>query len=796
MYHCSVSSAKNDEMIQWLSTFMLNPLMALGAAAVASPILIHILSRRRFRRVRWAAMDFLLAAHKKNRRRIRLEQLILLALRCLAIVLLALMIARPFVRPSAFATLVGAAPRTERIILLDDSFSMAYRPPAAAGEDAAVFDRSKAAIERLARLIGSESPADTLSVYLTSRPSEPLVAIPSVNDTGIQQLRDRLASLTPSQKAGAMPQALDSLAQTLLRSAAQVNAAVYIFSDFQRRDWIRPRNAVSDEPPPSPLAPLARAARGDSAVKIVLVHMGDRDPGNVAITSVEAVQPQAVAGVPARFEVAVANLSNAAVENVEFGVSVARHRLPPIVVPRIAPNQTIREPVEITFPTDGSDFVQVDLAGAALEADGLPLDNRRAAAVEVLPALRVLLVDGEPSNDAYRDEVYLFRTALRPAGRVASGNEITVVDEQELNDIELAPYHLVVLANVPRLERAALANVEAFVADGGGLLMFAGDQVDISHYNDALFRKGQGILPAALVDFVTPPPGAEGFAIGSWDAGHPVMRSFVAPLDELLRQVHIFALVSVDMPSGNAAADSTGSADGASQDDGLDTADIAAPAPVRVVVSLNDDDVQPLILQKQFGRGQCLFVATSVDQEWNDWASNFSFLPMMLQLVQHSARRADTAAQAVAGGELWCPIDVARFKPQAALRTPAYPMEPEVPLEARSSESGSSSLHYGDAATTGIYRFELTANTGERAERYAVVNPDASESDLATCTQEQLAAALGDQPAYEFVADIGALTDEAAEARRELWWPLLLAAVGVLMTEQWLAWYFGSRAQV
>lgn len=772
-------------MIQWFSTFLLNPLIAFGAAGVASPILIHILSRRRFRRVRWAAMEFLLAAHRKNRRRIRLEQFILLALRCLAIALLAFMIARPFARPHSFAALVGAAPRTDRIILLDDSFSMGYRPPAANNGGEAVFDRSKKAIERLARIFAAESPQDSLTVYVTGNPAEPLVALQSLSDPALQQLSDRLSALAPSQKAGAMPQALEAVAQTILRSATQVNAAVYVISDFQRRDWIRAIDVENDEPPPGPLAPLARAGREAREVKIVLVHVGQRDAANVAVTSIEATQPQAAAGVPVRFEIAVANLSAAPLERVELGVSVARHRLPPIVVPRIAPNQTMREPVEITFPEDGSDYVHVELAGAALAADGLTLDNRRAAAVEVLPALRVLMVDGEPSNDAYRDEVYLLKTALRPAGRVASGNEITVVDEQELNDIELAPYHLVVLANVARLDRAAQRNVESFVADGGGLLIFAGDQVDVAHYNDALHRKGQGVLPAALVDLETPPPGAEGFSIGGWDAGHPALRAFGPPLDELLRQVRIFAVIGVDaagmnvngeVPAGSAAADA-----------------IAAPAAARALAWLGDDDAHPLIVQKPYGRGQCVFVATSVDQEWNDWASNFSYLPMMMQLVQHTARRAESAGQAVAGGALSCPIDVARFKPQAMLRTPGYPLEPEVPIEAQSSEDGVASLTYAEARTVGLYRFELTANTGERAERFAVVNPDASESDLAVCTQEQLAAALGDSPPYEFVPDVGVLADEAATARRELWWPLLIAAVVVLVSEQSLAWYFGSR---
>ncbi|RME39341.1 MAG: hypothetical protein D6788_05670, partial [Planctomycetota bacterium] len=77
-----------------LAAFVSPALFWGGAAAVAAPILIHLLARRRFRRIRWAAMEFLLDAERRNRRRLRMEEWILLALRCLAVVLLAAMIAR------------------------------------------------------------------------------------------------------------------------------------------------------------------------------------------------------------------------------------------------------------------------------------------------------------------------------------------------------------------------------------------------------------------------------------------------------------------------------------------------------------------------------------------------------------------------------------------------------------------------------------------------------------------------------------------------------------------------------
>ena len=72
-----------------------SPLMLWGLAAGAIPIVIHLLHRRRFQTVPWAAMRFLLAATKKQSRRIKLEQLLLLLIRTLIILLVALALSRP-----------------------------------------------------------------------------------------------------------------------------------------------------------------------------------------------------------------------------------------------------------------------------------------------------------------------------------------------------------------------------------------------------------------------------------------------------------------------------------------------------------------------------------------------------------------------------------------------------------------------------------------------------------------------------------------------------------------------------
>src|SRR5436190_10389292 len=95
-------------------------LMWAGVAAISIPIIIHLLNKRKFKIVDWAAMDFLLDADKKNRRRVRLENFLLLLLRCLAIFLLGFLLAQPFLSDKFSKNILGTA-AFEYLFVLDDS---------------------------------------------------------------------------------------------------------------------------------------------------------------------------------------------------------------------------------------------------------------------------------------------------------------------------------------------------------------------------------------------------------------------------------------------------------------------------------------------------------------------------------------------------------------------------------------------------------------------------------------------------------------------------------------------------
>src|SRR5262245_18467647 len=151
-------------------------LLAAAGAAVTIPVIIHLLNRRRYRVVTWAAMRFLLAAQRKNTRRMRLEQIILLAVRALVVAQLLLAMAsvrdergdwcwwQSLFPSSATAHAAQSSRRTHKILVLDGSVSMALRVPNPHGEgETTCFERARAlALE----IIDKSGNGDGFSVVL------------------------------------------------------------------------------------------------------------------------------------------------------------------------------------------------------------------------------------------------------------------------------------------------------------------------------------------------------------------------------------------------------------------------------------------------------------------------------------------------------------------------------------------------------------------------------------------------------------------------------------------------------
>ncbi|MFH1745622.1 MAG: BatA domain-containing protein [Planctomycetota bacterium] len=747
-----------------LAIAFINPGLLWGLGLGAVPIIIHLLSRRYFRRVAWGATRFLLEAEKETRRRTKFEQWLLLALRCLAMLLLALLVTRPYLRPGLVAALLGTREQVARVVVLDDSASLAYRAGATLE-----FDRPRAAAIRLLSWMRQEAPRDPVTVYLTSMPTQPLVDNQILSEADLADLRERLQRHSPVNMSARPRRVLAELVARLTEANA---VDVYILSDFQHSDWLK---ASAGESVFTPLRQLVES--GKTQPRVILVASGLHPRHNVALLDTVLERPQTVAGFPAVVRVRAANHGSRRVADLVMRVAIDGNPLPAVPVGVLEARQEKEVALEVTFPVAGYH----ELALSIDPVDSFRADDIRRRAVHVKDDLAVLIVNGAPAADPYRDEVFLLRNALNPPGPLSSGIRVDVVDPEDIEATELATYDVVLLCNVAPPNAGARAVLKQYVQQGGGLAFFLGAEVGTpADYNQAFYADGSGLLPVALVELVVP-TGATNSGVGLVRVGaHAVTAMFPADADVLTEQVHFWKYYRCVVPD----------ADSAGQE---------ATAPV-VLAHFSDYAQTPALVERACGRGRVLLFTSSVDLDWNDWARavDGSYVVTMLELIQYLARRGDHAGQVVAGETLRVQISPEEYEPGALVKSPVYPEEPAVPAvseRAPLSVQEDLTLEGPVATTLGTYVIDLTTRAGQVESRLVCVNLDAEESDLRVASDTELAGALVGLP-HEMLIATDDFLRGTEQTRRELWPAILALLVTVLMLEQGLAWWFGtSRGQ-
>jgi len=765
-----------------LAAGFVNPALLGGLALAIVPIIIHLLSRRRFRRIEWAAMRFLLEAERENRRRVRFEQWLLVALRCGALALLVLLLARPFVQPGLVTALLGGGGQVQRIVVLDDSASLAY----GVGPQQE-FDDLRAATLRLLSWLHQEAADDPVTFYVTSQPDRPLVTQARLTDAGLDDLRARLERMSPANVPARPRRVLARVADELASADSQMRTDIYVLSDFQRTDWRAQGDRLESGQAGSAFEPLAEL--DPAAVRVVLIASGAGPRGNVAVIDVGLERPQTVAGLPAIVSARLANYSGKVLRDLLVQVEVDGSPLPQVPVEPIAPGQAREVSLEVTFPEQGHRVLSVGVGSV----DAFPTDNTRLAVVHAKGALAVLVVNGQPDADPQRDEVYLLRNALAPPGPFSSGLRVEVIGAPEIDGTDLAYYDCIVLCNVAAPASGAVAALERYVRAGGGLVFFLGTQVgEAGEYNRVLYAGGQGLLPLPLSEPVeaSDQPGG----VGLIRAGeHPVTAMFPAGGDSLGGQVHFWRYYRCEEEGERDTVKprERATVQPGSPDHGLTASVLARYA---------DRGATPAIVERAFGRGRVVLFTSSADLEWNDWARavDGSYVVTLLELVQYVCGRGEERRAYVAGEPLRLRVRPDVYEPAAVIKSPAFPDEPAIVAgvgdrDARAAASGSGErvvLEGPPAMQLGTYEVELTRRIGGVESRPLCVNLERTESDLARARRDELDTALGGVP-HEFVQAGESFPGGDQQARRELWPGLLLVLGVVLLAEQGLAWWFG-----
>src|SRR6056297_317024 len=219
----------------------LYPALLAGFAFVAVPLLVHLINMLRHRRRRWAAMDFLLVSYRKQKKWLRLRQLLLLLTRLgVAAVLIAMLCGWTGGR-QLLGILGGQT--THHIVILDDSYSMG---DASGGGEVTAYQRALQALEQLTQRLAADQGSHQLTVMRASRAS---LAVRGGNEAGDaaadlsaqtvlgdSNLVARVMATRASSVRTDLVAALD-LAGELAAATDADQRYVYVASDFRQRDW-------------------------------------------------------------------------------------------------------------------------------------------------------------------------------------------------------------------------------------------------------------------------------------------------------------------------------------------------------------------------------------------------------------------------------------------------------------------------------------------------------------------------------------------------------------------------------
>lgn len=751
-----------------LAVGFVSPALLGALALVALPVLIHLLSRRRFELIEWGAMRFLLQAERENRRRVRFEQWLLVLLRCTAMLLLVLLVARPFVSPGLAASLLGGRDQLGRIIVIDDSASLRFKSGAASD-----FDTARDSARRLLNWLYEGAAGAPITIYLTSAPAAPLVDNAELSAAEVSVLSSRIEKLEPTYQRAAPREVLAKIAEELQRDGAR--ADIYVISDFQRTDWTADGGAGRGETGASVFGPL-QELDADSA-RVVLLSVGREARDNIAVTAVRPQRPKTIAGMPALLDVTVANYTALAIDGLNIQSELDGAATPPVAVEEIAPYESRTLAIEAAFPDEGRFALTVRTDAA----DGLLDDDAFSVALPITDALDVLLVDGAPDASPALDEVYFARSALSPTGPFSSGVRVSVLDPDEVETAVLDAYDCVLLCNVPPLGEGAVSALGRYVRAGGGLAFTLGDQVgDPVEFNRACRDGSTELLPLPLKEFHA--SNADDEAVGVVRVGeHPVTAMFPAGDAMLSEQVRFRAFYRcVEAP------------------DSASSAEPRPPSTSVVAARFTDDARSPALIERALGRGRVLLFTSTIDLDWNDWAraTDGSYVVALLELVQHISRRDDQRLAFTVGENTLVTLSPDRYEPDALFRFPVERDRPAVEGAARQAEASVGEPVVIDGPTAdvpGTYSVELKRRDGSGEVRPLCVNLDPRESDLRAAGRGELDAALGGLP-HEIMQASDAFPADGEPTRYELWPAILTALIIVLMLEQLLAWWFGNPA--
>jgi len=750
----------------------LNAGMLWWLPAAAAPLVIHLLSRLRFREMPWAAVQYLLAALEESRRRIRLEQWLLLLLRTLLIVLVVAAVAQPRIETSGSAA--AQVPKTHHLVVLDGSYSMAAQPT-----DKRSFDRAR---EIASEIVQQAPESDGFSLVLMSDRPRVVVGTPVFRRDDFLREVEQLELPHGGAKLVKAMAVVEEVLAAAQREAHRLDRhQVYFLTDLQRVTWDVSR---LDKAAEAEFHERSRRLAKSAAVRII--DVGQHDAENVAVTAVRCAEPLVMPGQPVEIRADLKNFGRRARNRqpVELLVDGSRVQEKPIALPAGAEAWVS---FSCRFPGAGDHTIEVRTA-----RDPLEIDNHRFLVVPVKDQIGVLCVEGRPSGGAAGYLIAALAPQRDGAGRTSIRPE--VVPESALLEHRLADYDCAILSNVAQFTASEAKALDAYLREGGNLIFFLGDRVRPENYNEQLggagrvpFGCGVRILPARLGPAGGQPEGGQAQGrLNPLGYEHPIVRVFRGREKAGLLTTPVYRHFPLIVPKGSKA---------------------------QVALALSGGD--PLIVEEPVHRGRVILVATSADASWDGAWTPFpqwpSFLPLVHEMLacvlEGQLQQRNVMVGEPLGGSLAAPVGrVSNSSPPVGRVSNPSPPVGRVSNPSFSIRTPSSRRHEGPFRPVGedtAWSFADTELSGfyvaqfgpplSRSETFAV-NVDTAEGDLSTIGPDELQSRVWPEATVAGYAH-WQHSDEEPSAQagrtRNLSQGLIYAVLLLLAAETYLARRFG-----
>jgi hypothetical protein len=444
--------------------------MLFGLSMIALPVILHLLNKQSSKQIHWGAMQFLKDSVITQKKKILLEDILLLMLRCLLIAVIVMTIARPFI--SGASNVLSFQTGSDVVFILDGSHSMENQ-----SDQLSHFQKAKKEIDATVRSISEQSDLGLIVAGAQALNKTPTLI--SNRKSFFKVLENAKTIHGRLDIKAAVNEALD-----LLETGRHEDKRIVILSDNQRVSW-----GTADLGAWKALKERLKTFDKKLVVGLRSFEL-PRESNNLGIEEIYFSREVIGSDRDVDIKINIHNSGHAAVLATTLKLEIGNIKLSKELDQEIEAGASSEVVFKHRFRKPGAILLKASID----YKDDNPSDNQQVKILHVKQRLPLLLVRSPSKNSD-------IKSILRALNHKEKNSlfSIKIVEAKNLDKIvDLSPYHSVILSDVPKITEQAKKKINRYLKRGGSLLIAAGAHCDKAFYNNWLYQ-GEALLPGKLI---------------------------------------------------------------------------------------------------------------------------------------------------------------------------------------------------------------------------------------------------------------------------------------------------------